>query len=323
LQAWRTAKYLYIEAPERELYDQSLDRLAAHNLAPDSKAVVDTTAAQVAEFYGKTKGGATEKKPLNLEQAESLHALGYLSSDSGTSNDSEKQSGPDPKQRIAIANLLYEALVEMENEQYQEAVPVLQQVLEQEPNTPIAFLQLGRAYIALKEYQKAVPPLRSLVEKKPDDAFARYEFGCALVKTGNWAEAAPHFEAAVSQMTGSAMMHFYLALVYQRTSRMPEATKEFQSALRLDSNNFPANLLLGRLLVTQQRSTEALPFLRKAAKLRPDSIDAHRLLADAYTQLGQEPKARREYAEAQRITSQGGSKLGTEPEKTERAKKRR
>jgi arylsulfatase A-like enzyme/Tfp pilus assembly protein PilF len=323
LQAWRTAKYLYIEAPERELYDQSLDPLAAHNLAPDAKAVVDTAAAQVAEFYGKTKGGTTERSQLNLEQAESLHALGYLSSDSGTSDDAEKESRPDPKQRIAVANLLYRALVEMENEQYQEAVPILEQVLEQEPNTPIALLQLGRAYMSLKEYQKAIAPLRSLVEKKPDDAFARYEFGCALVKTGNWAEAAPHFEAAVSQMTSSAMMHFYLALVYQRTSRIPEATKEFQSALRLDPNNFPANLLLGRLFVTQQRATDALPFLRKAAKLRPDSIDAHRFLANVYAEMGQERKARREFAEAQRITSQGGSRLGTPTEGTGGVEKQR
>jgi len=323
LQAWRTTKYLYIEAPDHELYDQSLDPLAAHNLAPDLKAVVETMAAQVVEFYGKTKGEASERKPLNLEQAESLHALGYLSSDSGTSSDSDKQSGPDPKQRIAVANLLYQALVEMENEQYQEAVPILQQVLEQEPNTPIAFLQLGRAYMSLKEYEKAVAPLRTLVEKKPDDAFARYEFGCALVKTGNWAEAAPHFEAAVSQMTGSAIMHFYLALVYQRTSRMPEATKEFQSALRLDSNNFPANLVFGRLLLKQEKPADALPYLRKATKLHPDSIDAHAFLADAYMQLGQEANARREFAEAQRITSQGGSRLGTQTEETGGVKKRR
>jgi choline-sulfatase len=311
LQAWRTTKYLYIEAPERELYDQSLDPLAARNLAFDSKAVVDTAAAQVAEFYEKTKGGVGERKQLNLEQAESLQALGYLSSESGTSSDTDNESGPDPKQRIGIANLLYQALVDMENERYQEAVPTLEQVLEQEPNTPIALLQLGRAYMALKMYQKAVPPLRSLVEIKPEDVFARYEFGCALVKTGNWTEAMPHFEAAVSQMTGSAMMHFYLALVYQRTSRIPEAMKEFQSALRLDHNNFPANLLLGRLLVMEQRASDALPYLRRATRLHPDSIDAHQFLAEVYGKIGQPGNARREVAEAERLKSEGGSRLGT------------
>ncbi|HEY6768675.1 MAG TPA: sulfatase-like hydrolase/transferase [Candidatus Sulfotelmatobacter sp.] len=311
LRAWRTEKYLYIDAPERELYDQSADPLAAHNLATEFKAVADTAATLLAEFYRKTKGADAEKTELNMEQNESLHALGYMSSSSGTSRTSDTQSGPDPKQRIAVANLFYEALVDVENERYEEAVPVLEQVVKQEPNTPAAYLQLGRSYMALKDYQKAVTPLRNLVEKKPDDAFAQYEFGCALVKTGHWDEAAPHFEAAVSQMSSSSMMHFYLALVYERTSRSTEALAEFRSALHLDPNHFPANLLLGRMFVMQQKATDALPYLLKAIKLRPDAIDPHRFLADAYTQLGQEANASRELAEAERIRSQGGSRLGT------------
>ena len=99
-----------------------------------------------------------------------------------------------------------------------------------------------------------------------------------------------------------------------RTSRASEAMKEFQSALRLDPRHFPANLLLGRLFVTQQKPTDALPYLRKAAKLRPDSIDAHRFLADVYAQLGQPVNGRRELAEAERLRSQGGSRLGSPTE---------
>lgn len=314
LQAWRKGKYLYIDAPERELYDQSVDPLAAHNLAPDSQPMVETAAVQVADFYRRTKGGAVQESKLTPEQAESLHALGYMSSDAGTSTEGDNKDGSDPKQKIGIANLLYEALVDVEDEQYQQAVPILEQVLKQEPTTPMASLQLGRAYVALKEYQKAIAPLRNVVEERPDNAFARYELGCALVKTGHWDEAAAQFEAAVSQVNSSAMMHFYLALVYQRTSRVPEAEQQFQSALHFDPNNFPANLLLGRLLIVQQRASEALPYLRKAAKLRPDSIDAHGFLSDAYRELGQEANARRELAEAERIRSLGGSRLGTPTE---------
>lgn len=314
LRAWRTSKYLYIEAPSRELYDQSTDSSAESNIALQSTAVADTAAAQIAEFVRTIKGSGEERTELSPEQKENLHALGYFSATTGNSHGAEREDGPDPKDKIDTANLLYEALVDMEQEQFQEAVPVLEQVLEREPNTPIASLQLGRAYMSLREYQRALAPFRTLVEKKPDDAFARYELGCALVKTGNWDEALPHFEAAVSQMSGSAMMHFYLALVYQKTSRMDDATKEFQNALRADSNNFPANLLLGRLLVMDRRALEALPYLRKAAKLRADSIDVHRFLADAYSQLGQQEDSRRELGEAERLQSLGGSRLGTPTE---------
>ncbi len=61
----------------------------------------------------------------------------------------------------------------------------------------------------------------------------------------------------------------------------------------------------------QKHAVEALPYLRKAAMLRPDSIDAHAFLSDAYRALGQEANASRELAEAERIRSQGGSRLGT------------
>lgn len=311
LQSWRIGKYLYVEAPKRELYDESADPAAAHNLFSESNAVAETAAAQMADFFRKTTGTPAQRTTLSPEQSESLHALGYLSSDSGAANLANQASGPDPKEKIATANLLYEALVDVENERYEQAVPILEQVTKQEPNTPTAYLQLGRAYMALKEYQKAVAPLQSLVEKKPEDAFARYELGCALVKTGRWDEAAPHFEAAVSHMSGSTMMHFYLALVYQRTSRREEARKEFESALRADPDNFAANLLLGRLFVVQQSASAALPYLLKATTLRPDSIDAHRFLSDVYMQLGQETNAQREIKEAARIQAMGGSRLGT------------
>ena len=107
-------------------------------------------------------------------------------------------------------------------------------------------------------------------------------------------------------------MHFYLALVYQRTSRDEEALAEFKNALHSDPKNFPANLLLGRMYIKQQKAADAVPLLQRAATLHPDAIDPHRLLADAYTQLGREENASRELSEAERIQSQGGSRLGTQ-----------
>src|SRR5437899_729026 len=54
LRALRTGKYLYIQAPERELYNQESDAAAAHNLAPNAIAVSDTLAAQLQDFRRKT-----------------------------------------------------------------------------------------------------------------------------------------------------------------------------------------------------------------------------------------------------------------------------
>jgi tetratricopeptide (TPR) repeat protein len=300
-----------VDAPERELYDQTTDAGAMHNLASDSKAVADTAAAQMEEFRRKTVAESTEKTQLTAEQTENLHALGYLGADPTVVNDTNSKAGPDPKDKIAIANLLYGAMAHSENARYQEAVPILEEVVKQEPHALTAYLLLGRAYVSLTEYEKAIPPLQHVVETTPDNSLAHYELGCALVKTGRWSDAAPQFEAAVAQVNSSAMMHFYLALVYQQTSRNEEALAEFKDALRWDPKNFPASLLLGRMYLKQQKVAEAIPLLQKAAALRTDATDPHRLLADAYRQLGREESASRELSEAERIQTNGGSRLGT------------
>ena len=58
----------------------------------------------------------------------------------------------------------------------------------------------------------------------------------------------------------------------------------------------------------------AWPMSPQAATLHPDAIDPHRLLADAYTQLGRAEDASRELSEAERIRANGGSRLGTQAE---------
>jgi Tfp pilus assembly protein PilF len=72
-------------------------------------------------------------------------------------------------------------------------------------------------------------------------------------------------------------------------------------AVQLKPDDFRTNLILGRLLTTQGSPAAALPRLEKAVKLQPGSADAHLFLAEAYSQLGQEAKARLEKAEADRL----------------------
>src|SRR5712692_2080173 len=68
LKSWRAGNFLYVDAPERELYDQAADPGATHNLAFDSKAVADTAAAQMAEFRHRTTAESKEKTRLSAEQ---------------------------------------------------------------------------------------------------------------------------------------------------------------------------------------------------------------------------------------------------------------
>lgn len=302
LRSWRSGKFLYIDAPERELYDQVNDKKALHNLAARAKAVADTMQAQTDSFRRETGRAETLKSSLSTEQAESLRALGYIGTDLSSTVEGESR-GADPKGKTDIANLLDEALVAMQDQEYGAAIPKLEQVLKIEPNTPLAYLEMGRAYVHMNQPEKALPFLRTAVEKLPDDGMARFTFGRALVETGHWEEAEPQFEAALARNSNSPDLHFYLALLYQKSNRIPQAMNEFRETLKRAPDHFKANLLLGRLLGMQGQGVEALPYLQRAAKLDSNSVEAHMFLANVYAQLGQTQNVARENAEVERLRS--------------------
>lgn len=301
LRAVRSRKYLYVQAPNRELYNQATDPEALKNLAATNQAVAETLASQLEQFRSKTSQSVVQLAKPDPEQVEKLRALGYVASDASRPEESGTGTGIDPKDKIEVANLLHYAMLEIEDGLYEQAVPKLEKVLEEQPKMPIAEMQLGMAWARLKNYEKALAPLQNAIQALPDSAMAHYELGLALYETGDWKGAAPQFEAAVAQAPRWADAHFSLASVYARIDRVPEAMQELDAALKLSPDHYRANLLRGRILSLQGDAAGALANLQKATTVQPDSREAHLFLAEAYMQLGQNEKAQRERAEAERL----------------------
>jgi len=303
LRSWRTGKYLYVQAPKRELYDQSSDPDSVKNLAPAAKAVADTLESQLASFQQKTSSVRTEPTKLDPTQAEKLRALGYLASDSAGSNSSEKVA-VDPKDKIEIANKFHRSLVDLEEDRYDEAIAELREVVRLEPDIASGYLELGRALVHVRQYQEALPVLRTAAEKNPKSGMAHYELGLALIKTGQWEAALPEMQAAVVCTPNSAQLHFYAGAVHLRLKHIPEATAEFENSLKIDPDHFLANLKYGEMVLREGDAAAALPKLVRAAKVDPQSAEAHAALADAYQQLGQAQNASRERAKAAQLKTQ-------------------
>jgi choline-sulfatase len=300
LGSWRTGKYLYVQAPKRELYDQSSDPDALKNLAPTAKAVADTLDTQLNNFQQKTSTARTESTKLDPTQAEKLRALGYLASDSASTNSAEK-TAIDPKDKIEIANKFHRGLIDLEEDRYDEAIVELREVVRLEPDMASGHLELGRALVHVQRYQEALPVLRTAAERNPKSGMAHYELGLALIKTGQWEAALPEMQAAVVCTPNSAQMHFYAAAVYLRLKQLPEATAEFENSLKIEPDHFLANLKYGEMLSREGDAKGALPRLVRAAKVDPKSAEAHVFLANVYQELGQAQNASRERAKAEAL----------------------
>src|SRR5438128_1510245 len=307
LRSLRSGKYLFVQAPRLELYDQSADPQASRNLAPRATAVTQTLASQLNQFRHSSSANSNSGAQAGVDPqlAQKLNALGYVASDSNSADTKARENGPDPKDKIEIANLMHDALLDVENGRYQEAVPLLERTVAEQPQMPIAQMQLGIALARLKDFAKAIPPLQKTVELLPDSGMGHYEFGLALFETGDWKAAAPQFEAAVARAPRWADAHFSLASVYARIDRVPEAMRELNTTLKLNPDHYRANLLRGRILSLQGDASAALPDLQKAVQAEPNSREAHLFLSEAYAQLGQDENARQQRAEAQRLTPAG------------------
>jgi arylsulfatase A-like enzyme/Flp pilus assembly protein TadD len=303
LRALRLGKYLYIQAPERELYNQTADPEELHNLASSTKAVADTMAAQLDEFRQKTAQTLIQLTKPDPEQMKKLQALGYVGSDSNEPKTSVVLSGADPKEKIEISNLLHDAMFDVEDARYKEAIPLLERVLKDQPEMSVANMQYGIAEARLKNYDKAVPPLQKAVKLLPDSGMGHYELGLALFETGDWKSAAPEFEAAVARAPRWADAHFSLAAVYARIDRVPEAMTELDTTLTLNPDHYRANLLRGRILSLQGNPEAALGNLEKAVQVQPQSQEAHLFLGGAYAQLGRDADAQRELSVARTLSA--------------------
>ncbi len=87
-----------------------------------------------------------------------------------------------------------------------------------------------------------------------------------------------------------------------RLKEYDSAIKLLEKAKTINPKNFRAWMDIGRDLI--QRNTQipyALVCLREASKLKPDNVEVHILLGDAYRTQGQDEKALREYNEVLKI----------------------
>ncbi|HJS97949.1 MAG TPA: sulfatase-like hydrolase/transferase [Terriglobales bacterium] len=234
LEAWRAGKYLYIRAPKPELYDLESDPACARNLASSSQGTAATMATQLLAFDGRMAGKTGSSGQLSSSELQKLASLGYVGLQKPISPNETAVTGTDPKDEIALANKVEEAMAEIEGGRPQKATAALQAVVKSHPGMFLAQFAAGLAAVQQHQYAAGVPFLRKAIELQPQAAWAYYEMGEALAHTGDWKGAATHLEIAVTRLPEMAQAHATLAEAYQHLGRAAEAKREQEHAAKLE-----------------------------------------------------------------------------------------
>ncbi len=300
----RTGKYLYIQAPRQELYDQTADPKAIHNLSATSTAVSSTLAEQVKAFRAKTSSNREAPKAVVDPSAqEKLAALGYASG--GPVKADTSAAGADPKDKIEISNMVHRANALREKGNFKDAAALLQQIIAKDPGLTGMYTKLADNLLDLKEYQQAVPVLRKAVELDPESPMSHFQLAKGLMGMGDFAAAVPELEFTVSKIPNFADAHVFLEMAYARTNRVPETIRECRTVLEFLPDHYGSYLILGRFLEMSGDLDGAVSNLKKAATLNPEAPEPHLILADVYGHLGREADSAHEMAEAKRLGAGG------------------
>lgn len=300
LRSIRAEKYLYVQAPRRELYDQTADPKAEHNLGASSPAIADTLASQLQALRKRT--ASTRETPtstLDPTAQAKLGALGYMAV-STSSSKSNPDDGPDPKDKIDLANMAHRAEVLEWESRPDESISLLEHVLAKNPTSQL-YINLGRLLMRKQDFRNAAEALRKALELDPEADGTRFMLGKSLLATQDYQEAIPVLQALIAKVPNAVEAHSYLELAYARTNRPSDAIKECNIVLQYNPDDHGSYLILGQSLARTGDAEAGIAALKKASSISPADPTAHAWLAEIYTQVGRQADAERERKEAKRL----------------------
>jgi len=293
LRSVRDGGIKFIEAPRPELYDLHSDPKELHNTYEPGEAQIQRLRAMLAELRKKMPAQASSGA-VGQGRSDELRALGYLGPADGRSSTNvlEPSLLPDPKDKIEEQNLLHKAMLAVDDERTDAARQAFKKVLEMNPKSPTALVQLGQLELVAKNYSAAADYLGRALAVRPGDATAAFDYGQALQLTGNLAGARDALQTSLKLDPNQFTARLLLGRVYLGLKDMTAAQDQMEAALLLQPTSVEAQLRLAEVLIMQRRYREALPQLLAISQGQPGNAEAYTLLARAYTGLGKKEEAR-------------------------------
>jgi choline-sulfatase len=242
LRAIQDGRFKFIRAPRPEMYDLTADPREEHDQSAESGSRLDVFNRALDEFESRTaRAGAQQgPRPVDSETEERLAALGYVAGSVNMKRLNEPARG-DPKDKIALYNMMKEAGTLSVGENTDEAITTVKRALAEDPEIVEGHMLLGNFYKKLK---------------RPQDAIAAYRDALALDSE--------HQNAL-----------FNLALTYKDENRLDEARIGFERAYDLDPRNGKVIWQLADLWMRKGEYARAETILNHAIEQK---IDAPRLL---------------------------------------------
>lgn len=280
LMSIRDGRYKFIAAPRRELYDLQADPGETTDLSTSNPRLTDTLDQALRDLVTRTSShlGDRGPQPVDPDVEERLRALGYVGSSVSRRNLEERPRG-DPKDKIALYNLLKQAASDSINGQMDDAIAKVQMAIAADADIVEAYTMLGNMHVKAKRYEQGVAAYQKALALDSEHEGAAFSLALAFKQMGRLADAEAGFERVLTLNPRSTKSQWQLADIWMQRGEFDRAEGTLKDALNKKVERPSFLVKLGESYYEQNRYDEAERVLREAIELKSDQASAHYDLA--------------------------------------------
>ena len=275
LKSIQEGRFKLIIAPELELYDLIDDPKEQSNRVSDFPEETRRLMRTAEEFIENSTQGAFDIDYHNIDEEtrQKLAALGYI----GTFSDQSQLEGKvlgNPRQKITIFNRLSQSKELMLEEKYDEAVALINQIIEEDPDVIDAYFTLGNLYFKKREFDNALNSFLKVFDKR-QDSFTVINIANAYLGKGDIEEADKFLTSIVDSIPPDSQLYYVFGNIKNLREDYEGAIKYYEECIKLNPSSASAYGALGGVYVNQERYDEAESYLKKAEEHNPKLRNLH------------------------------------------------
>jgi arylsulfatase A-like enzyme/Flp pilus assembly protein TadD len=260
----------YILAPKEELYDLEADKEEKDSLALKQSYQARKVKERIQKFIREKSENAErpgEAKSLDKDDLQKLAALGYLTTVVDTS---KKENLPDPKGKVEVFNQLSRAREHMAKGRYDEAIEMLNKILETDPHLLDGILQLGNAYNRKNMHEEALKCFYRVLEQKPDYQAAMVNIIGSWIRLRRYDKGIEEIQRFLKTFPRDSTLFNELGTIYLLKQEDDKALEALRTSIDIEPINADALNKIGGIYIVKEDFNTAEPFLEKARKINPD-----------------------------------------------------
>jgi len=296
LKSYQNESFKIILAPKFELYHLSKDPKELNNIIDSKPEETRRFMNLITDFIEEAGKGAykMDYSHMDAESRQKLAALGYIGTFTDPSSLKGKELG-DPKEKIRIFNQLSKARELGLKGEYDQAVNMIMEIINMDPDVIDAYSALGILYLRQEKLEKAVNTFQKVLEIKPDNNATVINLTNCYLQMGKLDKAEEFLMDKLDLFKKDFHIYFKLGNIKNSKKEYKEAEKYFNKCIELNPSSSSAYNALGGICITRDELDRAERYLKKAQKFNPKLKELHYHFALLFEAQGDFKAAESEY----------------------------